>query len=441
MTARSMPLLESSFWVATALGAQYLPPAALRAVQLRRLRRMLAYCRAEVPFYRDLWAKARVDVDRVRSLDDLWRLPIPSRRAIEEEPERIVARRSLPLFRAGTAHIRRSGGSSGGPRLEVHCDERSWRRLDGFYFRALAALGYGPFTPIAYYWSAPFEERPHGRLGLMPKVHVPAHLDEEAQLAILERHPGVFWYYHPTSLFPLAKRFGERLRAARPACVISHAELLPRSMRAEIERALGAPVYDEYGTSEFNRMAWQCRERSGYHVDADSIVLEILDDDGRPAKPGEVGRAVVTGLVNRMMPLVRYELGDLLVASDRRCACGRTLPMIESVEGRVKDVLVLPDGGTRTPRELLEPYASVDGLEQYALTLEGPRRVTLEYVTSRDAASVEAELARRFARACPGMEATFARVPSLPKAPTGKRPMIRGARAPEPRGTRPLFVE
>lgn len=436
-----MSLLHSSYWVANALGAQFLPEPALRALQLRRLSRMLEYCWHNVPFYRALWTKAGVDPSRVRSLEDLSRLPIPSRRAIEENPEQIVARRFVPLFRSKKAYIRRSGGSSGGPQLEVHSDQESWTRLDGFYYRAFSALGYGPFTPLAYYWSAPFQKRAHNWLGVMPKVGVPAQLDEEAQLAILEQNPGIWWYYHPTSLFPLAKRFGERLSKTRPERVICHAELLPRSMKAEIERVLGTPVYDQYGTSEFNRMAWECREKNGYHVDADSIVLEILDDEGRPVKPGETGRAVVTGLINRMMPLVRYELGDLMVASDRRCACGRTLPMIERVEGRLKDVLVLPDGGTRTPRELLEPYASIDGLEQYALTIESPRRVRIDYVTSGDATSVEGELTRRFARECPGVELSPSRVASLPKAPTGKRVMIRSARAPEPRGTRPLFVE
>ncbi len=340
------------------------------------------------------------------------------------------------------AYIRRSGGSSGGPQLEVHSDEESWSRLDGFYYRAFSALGYRPWLPLAYYWSAPFKKRGHNRLGLMPKIGVPAQLDEAGQLAILEQNPGVWWYYHPTSLFPLARRFPERLRATRPARIITHAELLPHSMRAAIEHVMGQPLYDQYGTSEFNRMAWECPARSGYHLDADSVIIEIVDDDGRPVRPGETGRAIATGLINRMMPLIRYELGDLLVASDRRCTCGRTLPMIEGIEGRMKDRVRLPGGGLRTARELLEPFGAVDGVELFRLTIEDPARAQLELVIPEARfAQARDDSIRRFRQACPGMALGVERVADIEKAPTGKRVLLRNRAAPRASGSSPLFVE
>lgn len=433
-------MLRSLYWVGSALGAQWLPPDALRALRLARLKRVLAHCQQHVPFYQRLWTDAGVRAEDVERLEDLARFPIPDRRVLEEAPESLVARPHLLLFHQRRAHIRRSGGSSGGPPLEVHADPASWARLDGFYFRALHAVGYDPRISLAYFWGAPLPRRGVSRAGLMLKVGVPAHLDEESQLLILEQNPGIWWYYHPTSLYPLAQRFGDRLRRAAPRGIVSHAELLPRSMRAAIEERVGAPVYDQYGTSEFNRMAWECAARRGYHVDADSVILEVLDDDDRPVRPGEVGRAVVTGLINRMMPLVRYELGDLVVASDRRCACGRTLPMIEGIEGRVADVVDLPGGGRRTPRELLEPYGGIDGLEQYAITFNGAK-ARFDFATSRpDPSAIEPAVRARFAERCPGVALTVARVDRLEKAPTGKRRMIR--RAPvAAAGPSPRFVE
>lgn len=437
-----MSALRSGVGVTMALAAQHLPGPALEALRVRRLKRMIAHCAREVPLYRELFRAAGVGPESLRSVADLARFPIPDRALIERDPSSIVAASFRALYASGRATVRRSGGSSGGPRLEIHADPTSWSMLDGFYFRALFALGYSPLTPMAYFWGAPFENRGFNRIGLMPKIGVPAHMDEDGQILILEQNPGVFWYYHPTSLYALAQRFGSRLGAARPACIVSHAELLTDSMRAAIESAAGVPVYDQWGTSELNRMAWQCKEHCGYHVDADSFVLEILDGDGRPVKPGETGRAVVTGLINRMMPLVRYELGDLVVASDRRCACGRTLPMIERIEGRVKDVVVLPDGGTRTPREMLEPYGSIDGLEQFRVVVDEPTHARIDYVTSRsEGAPIAEEIARRFGRACPGMRASVARIDTIPKAPTGKRVMMRNESAAPTRGIGPAFVE
>ncbi|MEI8258913.1 MAG: hypothetical protein WCJ30_24860, partial [Deltaproteobacteria bacterium] len=377
--------------------------------------------------------------DRVRSVHDLVRLPIPGRRAIEDAGESIISRPFLKLFHSHLGIVRHSGGSSGGPQLEVHADPRSWQRLDAIYFRALAALGYHPWVPMAYFWGAPFDRRAHNFLGIMPKVGVPAQLDEAGQLAVLEQNPGIWWYYHPTSLFPLARRFPDRMRAIAPGRIIVHAELTSNSMRAAIADVMGRPVFDQYGTSEFNRMAWTCPSGEGYHLDADSIVLEVLRDDGSPARPGEVGRAVVTGLLNRMMPLVRYELGDLLVPSERRCTCGRTLPMIERIEGRWRDRHVLPDGGTRTPRELLEPGAMVDGVELYRVTIERADRLEVEFVTSAsDArrAAISAELHRRYSALCPGAEVTVRHVQDIQKAPGGKRALVRNRVIP----TTPTFA-
>ena len=104
-------MLRSLYWVGSALGAQRLPPGALRALQLQRLRRMIAHCQQNVPFYGALWAEAGVGAADLRTLEDLARFPIPDRRALEEDPERLVARPHLGLYRAGTGHMRRAGGS------------------------------------------------------------------------------------------------------------------------------------------------------------------------------------------------------------------------------------------------------------------------------------------------------------------------------------------
>ncbi|MEZ4222857.1 MAG: hypothetical protein R3B13_18085 [Polyangiaceae bacterium] len=397
----------------------------LRQLQLRRLRAVVAHARRHVPFYQDAWQRAGVSERSLRSLDDLRRFPIPDRQAIESDPEAIVSREHLARYRAGSAFIRRSGGSSGGPQLEVHADPSSWRRLDAFYYRAFVALGYRPWKEVAYYWSAPFKKRLHERLGFMPKLRVPAEAGLREQLSILSAHPGLWWYYHPSALFALARKLPSQLRAAKPVRVISHAELLPGAMRRAIERVLGQPVYDQYGTSEFNRMAWQCLEHRDYHVDADSIILEVVDEANQPVRPGEVGRALVTGLMNRMMPLIRYELGDLLVPSDRTCDCGRRLPMISSIEGRVRDVFKLPGGGTRTPREVMEPFADIEGIDLFRVTQTTKSSARLELETEvADPAALTESCRRRFAPICPGLDLDVQIVDALNKQPTGKCTMV-----------------
>src|SRR5678815_996326 len=102
-------MLASTGWIAQALAAQYLPLDVLRRLQARRLRRIVRYAFANVPFYRELWTRARVDVDQIETVDDLRRLPIPNRGAIEHSQEDMISRLHLDALRGGTAIGRKSG--------------------------------------------------------------------------------------------------------------------------------------------------------------------------------------------------------------------------------------------------------------------------------------------------------------------------------------------
>jgi phenylacetate-CoA ligase len=110
-----------------------------------------------------------------------------------------------------------------------------------------------------------------------------------------------------------------------------------------IEAVFGCPVFNRYGCREVGIIASECPAHDGLHVAAEGLVVEVLCD-GRPARPGELGAVVVTDLLNRAMPLIRYRVGDAAVPEDRPCACGRGLPRLRSVTGRVADFLVGADG-------------------------------------------------------------------------------------------------
>jgi phenylacetate-CoA ligase len=112
-----------------------------------------------------------------------------------------------------------------------------------------------------------------------------------------------------------------------------------------IADAFGCGVFDKYGSREFSGIAWECEQHDGHHVVAESFIVEILKD-GRPALPGELGEVVITDLNNLVMPLIRYRIGDLAVAMDpaAACACGRGLPRIGRIEGRVQAVIVAENG-------------------------------------------------------------------------------------------------
>jgi len=164
-------------------------------------------------------------------------------------------------------------------------------------------------------------------------------------VAHLNDYRPVFLASYPTMLSLLAEeREAGRLRID-PLRLWSGGELLAASARAEIERAFGCPVVNEYGASECMSIAFGCRE-GWLHVNADWVLLEPVDGDCRPTPPGEPSHTVLlTNLANRVQPIIRYDLGDSVVVKPEPCACGSPLPAIQ-VEGRHDDVvsMVAPDG-------------------------------------------------------------------------------------------------
>jgi phenylacetate-CoA ligase len=132
---------------------------------------------------------------------------------------------------------------------------------------------------------------------------------------------------------------------------VSTGEVLDPHMQEIIERAFGCRVIDVYSVREIGQVAFPCPDAPGYHLCAEAVLCELLDEQGLPVRPGEFGRVVVTALYNYAMPFIRYEIGDYAQSSASPCPCGRGLPSIARIGGRTRNMIVMPDGSKkRLPR-------------------------------------------------------------------------------------------
>jgi len=147
------------------------------------------------------------------------------------------------------------------------------------------------------------------------------------------------------SLYELA-RFCERegLSVYTPQAIMTSAGTLYDHMRQTIERVFQAPVFNRYGSTEAGDMACECERHQGLHVSTATHLIEIVDQEGKLAKPGETGEIVVTLLHNYAMPYIRYRIGDMGAWSTQPCSCGRGLPLLKEVSGRVTDMFVDMEG-------------------------------------------------------------------------------------------------
>ena len=172
--------------------------------------------------------------------------------------------------------------------------------------------------------------------------------------------------------------------STKPKVLISTGEPLDEVTRVYVERRLGSPVCQIYGSNETSFVAMDCIEGRSLHIFSDRAIVEVLSKDGEPAPLGELGEIVVTELLNDGMPLLRYKMRDLGYSSSETCPCGRSLPLVKSVEGRQIDCITTNDGRLVTPKRILTLMHSVEGLPRCQLIQRSPDSFTLRVFPGSD---------------------------------------------------------
>ena len=163
-----------------------------------------------------------------------------------------------------------------------------------------------------------------------------------------------------------------RLRIA-PEKFSTVAETLTQDVRDLAEETWGAPVLNVYGSTETALIGVECPWTSGLHVPEDLLIVEVVDENDRPVPAGITGQKVlITTLFNHALPLIRYELSDLVSVAEGPCPCGRPHFRLASIEGRQEDVLSLPGRSRRRVKVhaflLGETLLHMPAIRQYQLS-------------------------------------------------------------------------
>ena len=135
-----------------------------------------------------------------------------------------------------------------------------------------------------------------------------------------------------------------QIKTIQPKGIICSSMMLLPHERRQIEEVFGVKVINRYGCEEVSLIASECEKHEGLHLNVEHLFIEFIRSDGQDAKPGESGSIIVTDLINKAMPFIRYQIEDSGVPTDRRCSCGRGLPLMSEVTGRLADFLRLTPG-------------------------------------------------------------------------------------------------
>jgi len=411
--------------------SQWWSPETLLAQQLAQLRSVLSHAAATVPYYRERFAAAAVQPDAIDSAEAFRRVPILTRATIQEAG--LALRSTAVPDDHGTLNEVRTSGSTGQPVRTVGTGvtrffwqaftlrEHLWQQRD--LGAKLATIrtegnelgpegrsyqGWGPSTDGCYHAG------PSAVLGLHSAVDVQARW-------LLQQDPD-YLLTHPTNLRALARYFQEQgLRLPRLRQVRSFGETLSEEVRQICAEVWGVPVADVYSSQEVGYIALQCPLHTHYHVQGEGVYVEVLDAQGRPCAPGEIGRVVVSTLHNFAAPLIRYAIGDYAEVG-APCACGRGLPVLARILGRERNMLTLPDGRQLWPSFPSKYWDDIAPIRQLQLVQQDLHTLEARLVTDAPLSAEQETRLRDFFQTRFGytFSITITRLDAFERAPNSK---------------------
>ena len=358
----------------------------------------------------------------------LQRLDVLRRRDIQSAGEALrcaeVPPRHLPLNKGETS------GSTGEPVVVIRTAlnrlfwmamtmrEHAWNKRD-FSLRSTSVRANIPALAYLDNWGPP--------AGLLFKTGrsqgIPITADAAQQAAWIKDFDPTYLLHYPSSLEALCDHCGKHsINFTSLRQIRSIGETLSPALRTRAEKILGAKVVDTYSSNEVGVIAIECPLSGLYHIMAENLLVEILNEDGTPSASGEIGRVIITDLHNFATPVVRYDIGDYAEVGEP-CPCGRGLPALKRILGRERNLVAMPDGTRHWPLVGFDAFRDVAPVMQYQLLQHDSQNIEMRLVVERKLTVAEERELQRIVQSSLGysFDIRFTYFPgNIPRGPGGK---------------------
>ncbi|MEA3408716.1 MAG: hypothetical protein U9Q95_00005, partial [Candidatus Eisenbacteria bacterium] len=363
----------------------------------------------------------------ITTVQDLPKLPVLSKEDVRQAGDRLLS----SAFDRKALQAAATSASTGTP-LTVYWD------------RDVEAVNHACYMRLKRWAGVPFGT-PHAVMQGKPTVPTPQKKPpfwrynpawNQVRLSTLHMSDANLPYYveelrrfgaesletYPSAAYVIARFLEAKGEHLPLKCVFTTGEPLLSQQRAVIEERFQTKVFDSYGQAERVVFSSECEEHDGHHLHEEYGITEFVDGDGNVVPAGTPGLMAGTGLHNMAMPLIRYAGGDIGAASDKRCACGRTLSMLEGLTSRAQDVLVLPDGRMLPGRNIGWSVRMIDHVKDWQVIQERPDEVRMVVVTDTPITEQEHAGLRQYFRRRMGSDVRLSveRVAEIPHSPVGK---------------------
>ena len=361
---------------------QWLSSEELYVLRLRRIKYFLQEAYDSVPYYHGLFDSCGFIPSQVKDFDDLKNIPFLTKE---------IVRQNLEGLRSNSYHGRvqlaSTGGSTGEP-VAVYWDMNRLSWDTAAQLRCQKWFGIDVGEKEAVLWGSPIEVTKQDRIRNLRDLFINTRLlsafnisepSIESYLKILRRWKPSKIYSYASVIYAFAKYLLNHNLTSQITslkAIISTAEPLYDFQHEVIQKAFGCPISVEYGSRDAGAIAHACPQ-GGLHINAENIILELLCRDSQVAE-GETGEIVVTNMSTLGMPLIRYRTGDIGTISKGSCSCGRSLPLLDNVEGRSTDFLVGYDGRLIHALSVIYILREIDKIKQFRVIQESTRSVIVD---------------------------------------------------------------
>lgn len=411
--------------------SQWMSRDEVKAFQLEQLKPLVAFAAREVAAYRGIDAEA---VAGARTLEAaLAALPILKRADLAARPLDYKAV-TLPAGHTFSG-VRKSSGTSGilvevdvtnvayGWQNALNLRSYLWSGWD--FSRLIAGIRVDRQNDAPYpdgvtegSWDAP-TVFPFATGGA---AHLSTAASLEQQWEWLSRIKPAYLITYPSIIRAFAQRAERERSGPCPLLGITTVgESVDSELREASKRFLGAELYDRYSSQEVGLIACQCDSNRRYHVQDESVIVEVLKEDGSPAAPGETGNVVVTALHNYGTPILRYDIGDI-AEMGAPCSCGRGLMVLNRIVGRHRNIFRLRDGRSFWPSFGVRSLSKHMPVRQHQFRqLDFDRIEVVVATSSPPGAEAEQTIRLDVLRRLPApFEISFSYVDDIPREPGGK---------------------
>jgi phenylacetate-CoA ligase len=407
--------------------SQWWTPAQIQAQQLQQLQALLTHAKQTVPFYQQALQTLPDLETHPLTPETVQTLPLLNRDDLQNKNNAFrsnaLPKDHLPVNAA------RTSGSTGKPVhiLNTQITELLYRALNlrnhlwhrRNFLGKLAAIRIQTHTaqtnlPTQSEWVEAF---PSG-----PALEFDSGQPIPTQFAWLQQEQPDYLLTYPSNLKALVQHSqAQNIPLPSLRGLSTFGELVTPELRQLVREVWGLPIVDIYSAKEAGIIALQCPEHEHYHIQSESVLVEILDDLNQPCIPGEIGKVVLTSLHNYATPLIRYEIGDYAEVGSP-CPCGRELPVLNRIYGRQRNMMVLPSGEKRWPGFILSAWAKMGPIRQMQAVQKNRSHIEVKMVVTRPLTDDEAEqLHRKISADFEGQfQIIFRCVDDIPRSKGGK---------------------